>query len=139
MAIAVERLGPGTLTLGAGALAVQQQLTSVTLTPAEEVDTEDGLMVLSGETLADADTLTFNYTLTGEFLQTLVAAGVVAWSWTNKGVPSAFTFKPNGSAMTVTGQLLPVPLAVGGSEVGKRMVSSFTWRIVGTPVPTWTP
>lgn len=137
MPVAVERLGPGTLTLGVGALAVQQQLTSCTLTPSEEVDTEDGLTVLSGEVLADVDTLKFTYVLTGEFLQTLVTAGVVAWSWTNKGVASAFTFKPNASAATITGQLLPVPLAVGGTEVGKRMVSSFTWRVVGTPTPTW--
>lgn len=137
MPILVERLGPGVLTLGAGLLAVQQQLTSCTLTPAESVDTEDGLKVLSGEALADNDTLTFNYTLTGEFLQTLVAGGVVAWSWTNKGVASAFSFKPNGSAATIVGQLLPVPLAVGGTEVGKRMTSSFTWRVVGTPTPTW--
>lgn len=137
MTIQVERLGPGVLTLGAGPLAVQQQLTGCKIVPTETVNTEEGGKVLSGEELPENTTETYSYTLQGEFLQTLLAAGVVAWSWTNRGVASTFTFKPNGSAASFTGQLKPVPLQVGGDEIGNRMTATFTWRIVGTPVPTW--
>lgn len=140
MPIVTEKLGPGTLTLGTGPLAVEMQLLSCKLVPAENVTTEDAVMVLSGEELPEESTETFTWTLQGEFLQSLLTGGVVAWSWANKGTEQAFTFTPNDAhsvAAEFTGTLKPVPLQVGGDDVGKRMTAAFTWRLVGDPTPTW--
>jgi hypothetical protein len=137
MTVLVEKLGPGTLTLGTGPLSVAQQLTSCKLVAAEAVETEDALEVVSGEQIPEETTETYSWTLQGEFLQTLVTAGVVAWSWTNKGTEQAFTFEPNGGGSSFEGTLKPVPLQVGGDEAKKRMLASFTWRVVGDPTPTW--
>jgi hypothetical protein len=139
MAITIQRLGPGTLTLGAGALAVQAQLTGCKLVPTESVETDPAVKVLSGEETPAIDTPTYACTLQGTYLQELLAAGVMAWSWANKGTDQAFTFKPNGSAATFVGTLQPAPLQVGGDDVGGRLEGSFTWRCVGMPVPTWIP
>lgn len=139
MTVNVQRLGPGVLTLGAGALAVQAQLTGCKVVPSEAVKTEEAEKVLSGEELPQTDTPSYTYTLQGEYLQDFLAAGVVAWSWANKGTNQVFSFKPNGSAATIAGVLQPVPLQVGGDTVGDRMKSTFTWRCVGAPVPTWLP
>lgn len=137
MTVTIQRLGPGTLTLGAGALAVQAQLTGCKVVPTESVETDAAVKVLSGEEVPESETASYKYTLQGTYLQELLAAGVMAWSWTNKGTNQAFTFKPNGSAATIVGVLQPTPLQVGDDTVGARMEGSFTWRIVGTPVPTW--
>lgn len=137
MPILTEKLGPGTLTLGSGPLAVEQQLTGCKLVPAENVKTQDALSVLSGDELPEESTETYTWTLQGEFLQTLVAAGVVAWSWANRGTEQPFTFEPNAGGSSFTGTVKPVPLQVGGDEAKARMLASFTWRLVGDPVPTW--
>lgn len=137
MTVNVQRLGPGTLTLGTGPLAAAAQLTGCKIVPAEQVETEEAVKVLSGEEVAGSDTATYTFTMQGTYLQDLLTAGVVAWSWANKGTNQTFTFKPNGSVAQITGVLQPVPLQVGGDEVGARMEGSFTWRIVGTPVPSW--
>lgn len=139
MPVDAQKLGPGVLTLGAGPLAVEQQLTGCKLVPAETVTGDtDSIKVLSGDELpGDPGTASFTWTLQGEFLQTLVTAGVVAWSWANAGDSMPFTFEPNGSGASFSGDLFPVPLQVGGDEVGARMLSTFTWRLDGEPVPDW--
>lgn len=137
MTINVQRLGPGIMTLGVGPLAVAAQLTGFKVVPTEKVDTEEAVKVLSGEELPESSTQTYEYTAQGTYLQDLLTAGVVAWSWTNKGTSQAFNFKPNASVAAVSGLLIPVPLQIGGDTVGERMTGSFTWRIVGTPTPVW--
>lgn len=140
MPIVVEKLGPGVLELGSGPLAVQQQLLSFKLVPAENVSTEDAVTVLSGEEIPEESTETYTWTAQGEVLQSLLTGDVVAWSWTNKGTEQPFTFTPNdshGTPAEFTGTLKPVPIQVGGDEVGKRMTATFTWRLVGDPTPTW--
>lgn len=134
MPIVSHKLGPGTLELGSGPLDVSIQVTSCKVTPSENVDTSDPVPVLSGDELAADEDVTFTYVLEGSFLQDLVAAGVVDWSWTNAGTEQAFVFVPNTAAgRQVSGTLKPVPLTIGGDEVKARMGSDFTWRIVGTP------
>lgn len=137
MTINTTDLGPGTLVLGTGALAVESQLSACTVNPSENVDEQEGTRVLSGETTAASSTETFTYTLEGTFLQDLSAvesASVVAWSWANKGTEQSVTFIPSTAAgVTVTGTIKPVPLAIGGDEAGSRMDSDFTWRFVGEP------
>lgn len=137
MTVLTEKLGPGLLTLGTGPLAVAQQLTACKITWTENVTTEDAIKVVSGEEIPEETSETYTAQLEGEFLQSLVAAGVVAWSWTNKGTEQGFTFEPNAGGASFEGTLKPVPLQVGGDEVDKRMLASFTWRCVGDPTPTW--
>jgi len=128
MPIKSHKLGPGTLTLGVGALEVNAQLTSGRLTPSENVTTSDAVKVLSGEELAAEDTATLTYVLEGNFLQDLDAAGVVAWSWTNATTYQDFTFTPNtAAAAVVTGEVRVIPISVGGDEADARMASDFSW------------
>ena len=140
MPIKVTKLGPGTLTLGAAAQEVSAQLTSCTVSASETVSGgTDEVKVLSGEKLAAEDgTPTYAFTLAGTFLQDLGdVASVVDFSWTNMGTDQAFVFTPNTAAgTTVTGTLVPVPLAIGGDEADANMASDFTWRIKGTPALT---
>lgn len=137
MPIKTTKLGPGTLTLGAGAMEVNAQLTSCKVTPSEAVETTDAIKVLSGETLDGDSSATYSFVLEGTFLQDLddAVAGVVDWSWTNMGTEQAFVFTPNTAAgIACTGILTPVPLSIGGDEVDAGpMASDFTWRIKGTP------
>jgi hypothetical protein len=142
MAINTTQLGPGTLTLGAGALEQNEQLTSCKVTPSESVTATDDIKVLSGGVLDGDETASYSFVLEGNFLQDLGAlASVVDWSWTNMGTEQAFVFTPNTAATsTVTGVIIPVPLTIGGDEVNAGpMRSDFTWRIKGTPTFDNTP
>lgn len=130
-------LGPGTLTLGAGPLAVQAQLLSCKVVPTENVTTREARKVLSGEELAASSSATYSATLQGTFLQDLdaaEAASVVAWSYANKGTEQPVTFTPNTAAGSkVEGTIIPVPLQLGGDEVEADMESDFTWRFAEFP------
>ena len=138
MAIKSYKLGPGTLTLGAGGtlLAVSSQVRSTTIKAAEKVEKSDAIPVLSGEELAGSESTSYEWTITGTFLQDITLAGVVDWSWTNKGTEQAFLFVPSTTlARKATGLLIPAPLDFGGDvDLTKRAESTFTWRVVATPV-----
>lgn len=135
MPISTRKLGPGTLTLGTGALAVTSQLTGCKVSPSESVESGETVKVLSGETVEDAGTATYTYTLEGNFLQDDPGVtSVVDWSWDNAGTEQDFVFVPNTEGgREVSGVLVPVPLAIGADEIDERMASDFTWRCVGTP------
>lgn len=136
MPVVTTKLGPGSLTLGTGALEVNAQLTACQVNPTENVEETETIRVLSGETVDGTETATYAFTLSGSFLQDLGdVASVVAWSWTNMGTEQSFVFVPNtAAAQEVTGTLVPVPLTIGGDEVeAGPMSSDFTWRIKGTP------
>jgi hypothetical protein len=143
MPINTTELGPGTLVLGAGPLAVNAQLLGCKVVPTENVTTKAARKVLSGEQLAAKSSATYDATLQGKFLQDLdaaEAASVVAWSWANKGTEQAVTFIPNTAAgAEVSGLVIPVPLQVGGDEVETDMESDFTWRFAEFPTYDHTP
>jgi hypothetical protein len=129
MAIQSFKMGPGTLKLDtSGSLDVSCQVVACTVTCEENVDTTDAVDVLCGEQLAGDETVTYSWTLEATLLQDIAASGVVAWSWTNKGVEKPFEFIPNTvGARKVTGTIVPVPIAVGG-EAKQRPTSDLTWR-----------
>ncbi len=136
MPINSRPLGPGTLTLGSGPLSVESQLTACKVVPAESVETAERIKVLSGETKGGNESASYAFTLQGSFLQDDPgAASVVDWSWDNMGTEQPFEFTPSTAGeRVVSGELVPVPLQVGGDEVdGPDMSADFTWRIVGTP------
>lgn len=135
MTIKTYDLGPGTLTLGAGALQVAAQLTSCRVEASENVASSDAVPVLSGEELAGSERITFTYTLAGNLFQTLDTGEVVAWSWTNKGTAQAFAFVPStAEAASVEGFTYPVPITIGGDVTGTagnrgdKPRSDFSWR-----------
>lgn len=137
MPVASYKLGPGTLKLGPVAtpeLDASCQLTACTLQVTENVEeTSEELDVLCGETLAAEESATYDYVLSGTMVQDLAAAGVVAWSWDNKGTPKAFEFVPSTAQGTkVSGTLIPVPLNIGGA-VKSRPTADFTWRLTVEP------
>lgn len=138
MPIKSRKLGPGTLTLGSGALAVEAQLSACKITWSENVESGDAIKVLSMEVLEADESATYTAALEGTFLQDYgEVASVVDWSWTNKGTEQDFTFVPNdAAARQYDGTLVPVPLQVGGDEVDTTSTSDFTWRIKGDPVPS---
>lgn len=137
MPIKSRKLGPGSLTLGSGALQVNAQLSACKITPTENVETGDDIKVLSGETLDGDESVTYDFVLEGTFLQDYgEVASVVDWSWTQAGTVQDFEFVPNDvAARSYTGELVPVYLTVGGDEVDTTSQSDFVWRIKGTPVP----
>lgn len=142
MTINTITIGPGELTLGTGPLAVSGQITNCRIEVSENVTSNntDPIKVLSGETLAGAEdeSISFSYVLAGTMLQDLLADGVAAWSWANKGTEQAFTFTPNNAlAASFEGIVKPVPLNVGG-DVGPNPTVDFSWRGKGElPDPTW--
>lgn len=131
MPIQSYKLGPGTLTLGETPLDISCQITAGRVVPAENVATTEAVPVLCGEELPAEDDVTYTYTLEATLFQDLAAAGVIDWSWTNKGTPQPFTFVPTSvQARQVTGTVRVVPIAIGG-EVKTRPTSDIAWACVG--------
>jgi hypothetical protein len=140
MAVLSYKLGPGTLTIGTGPLDVSAQVTKCIVEADENVDTVDAIDVLSGEQIAAEDTASYKWKLSATFVQdTLAAAGLVDFTWTNAGVNIPFKFIPaTAIARKVTGTIRCVPLAIGG-DVKKRNTSDWSPAIIGTPVLAATP
>jgi hypothetical protein len=137
MPIKSYKVGPGVLTLGATPLDVSCQMTSCTITPTENVTTEDAVHVLCGDTLPASDTVDYTYVLDGTLLQDLSTGGVIDYTWTNAGDEVPFSYIPNSDEdAEVAGTVRVIPLAVGG-DVTTRPTSDLGWAIIGTP--TFTP
>lgn len=134
MPIKSYKLGPGTFTLGAGPLAVEAQVTSMRVVPAEEVKSRDAIPVLSGEEIPAEEDASVRFTLEGSFLQDITVAGIVDYTWTHSGEEEPWSYTPNDAVgAEVEGVVRVVPLVIGGDEIKARPGSDFTWRIIGTP------
>lgn len=140
MAIKTQYLGPGTLTLGTGPLAVSGQITNCRVEASESVTTGTAIPVLSGEELAASERVDHSFTLAGNLLQDWAAGGVVDWSWINAGTEQSFSFVPStAAARKVSGTIYPVPITIGGDVTGTAAKpgdparSDFTWRCKGKP------
>lgn len=135
MPISSRKLGPGTLTIGAGPLDVSAQVIGCKVTPSEQVDSTDDLKVLTHEVLAGDETVTFDYVLEGSFLQDDPgASSVVDYSWAHAGEAVAVVFTPNTVAgREVSGTVSMVPLSIGGDEADTRMTADFSWRFTADP------
>jgi hypothetical protein len=129
-------VGPGTFTIGSGPLAVQAQLTSLTVDWTENVQTTGEIINLLDDTTLDTteETATYRASVSGNVVQDLSAGGFVAYTWTNKGEEVAFTYQPSDAlARDVTGVCVPVPVTIGG-EAKTKPRSDFTFRCIGDPV-----
>ena len=138
MAVNKHPLGPGTLTIGEVGAPVDISCQIISAMVEWDMDMEDDVVVLCGDTAAGATTYTAQ--LTGELFQDVDdPAGILAFSWANKGSEVPFTFVPNTAAGTeCEGVLVVDPIDFGGDEAKQNMTSDFTWAIVGEPVLTIT-
>lgn len=132
MAIPVTyKLDEGTLKLGAagpGQQDISCQVTSVVAQGAEVVKTTEAVPVLCGDELPEEDDVTYNWTLAFNVFQDISAAGIVAWSWTNKGTDVPFELVPNvAGARKVTGTVRVAPINIGG-DVRTRPQADNTWQ-----------
>lgn len=137
MPINSYKLTDGVLLLGTAPLDVSAQITSIKLTPSENVETIDAIPVLSGEEIPEEEEVDHTYVLEGTFLQDLAVAGIIEYSWNNKGEWRDFVFVPNGPAdRGVSGQVRIAPLAIGGdvTKPANRPTSDFTWKARGATV-----
>lgn len=131
----------GTLSLGAGPLAVEGQVLACELIPTEKVKETDPLPVLSGEELEGSSSASVSFRLKFTVLQDLRSAGLVAYSYANSGDEVAFVFEPTDEtdhAASFSGDVFVMPIKVGG-KVSKTdpAQSDCDWRVSGTPVPDW--
>lgn len=129
MAIVSYTLGDGTLKFDAGgSMNVSCQVTSATASCTENVTSTDDLFVLCGDELPGEETVTHTWQLAFNIVQDITTAGVIAWSWTNKGKEMAFEFIPNtAAARKVTGTVRVIPISVGG-DVRSRPTADNTWQ-----------
>lgn len=118
-----------TITPTGGVQDVSCQMNTSKLVPSEEVDSADDLPMLCGEDLPGDEEVTHTYGFEGTYLQDISAAGLIAYSYTNKGKQVACEFVPNTAlARKFTFPLRIVPIEVGG-EVKKRPTSDLKWAV----------
>jgi hypothetical protein len=133
MTVKSTKFGPGSLNFSTPAPASDWscQISKCKIVP--DKDQDDDVIMLCGDVKPGATT--YKATLEGTIDQDLEdPAGIVYWSWNNKGVVADVTFIPNDiAAHTFTGQVIIDPLDVGGDEGGKDMTSDFTYGFVGFP------
>lgn len=135
MPIKRNKLGPGTLTIGEtgggalGLLELSAQLASCTVKWGLTQD--DPVPVVSGEELEGDETWTAR--LSGNIIIDLSDAGVVEYTWTNRGAVVPFTFVPDSAAgKAISGTVKVLPLDVGG-DAKKTMRSDFDWACRDLP------
>lgn len=121
MADKIRTLGPGTLDIGQDSDAAHFAVdaTNVALEPDSKVG--DSQTFLDGH--EEAGALTTTYSLTGSILEDYSANGAQAYCWKHKGESLPFTFKPSNNApLTVKGNVLVVPLQIGGDVKEKNSI-----------------
>lgn len=128
------KLGPGTLKIGDVGTEVDYAAQITGCTVKWDKDKEDDVPVLSGGSLT-GDT-TYTAALEANLFQDLgVPAGLVEFSWTNKGTEVSVVFVPSTAAgKQVTGTVIIDPIDIGGEEAKGRPRSDIEWAFVGEPV-----
>lgn len=132
MAIKKQKLGPGTLTIGAtgSGQEMAKQATAVAIEPS--YSDGDRQIVLSGD--VDQEAAEWEGTLTSTFFQDYDAAGLLAWTWEHDGETLPFTFVPNSAAgFEVSGEVLVRPATIGG-DVDTENTSEVEWSLPKKPV-----
>lgn len=133
MAVKTVTMGPGKLTIGSdlNITNFESQVTSVRLVP--NVDSEDPVHVLSGESVAGDRAESF--TLEGSMLQDFGSEdSTTEWLFNHRGEEHPFSFTPNsGKGRKVTGNLVVEAIEIGGDARTKPQ-SDFEFVVVGSPI-----
>jgi hypothetical protein len=133
MTVQSYKMGPGSLTLDAGAEDVTAQVTNMRTEWSENVKSTDDIPTLDGGALEGEDTVSYDAKLVGNVVQDIAAAGLVDFTWANKGEEVTFVFIPNTvEARKVTGTCRIVPITVGG-DVGQRNTADISWACTVDP------
>ena len=133
MTVKSYKMGPGTFTIGAAPQDATCQITNCRIDWTESVSTDDAIPTLCGDEIPAEDEVTYSAVVAGTLVQDIDSAGIVAYSWANKGTEQPFVFIPSTSeARKVTGTLRVVPLTLGG-DVKARNTSDFSMAIIGDP------
>lgn len=128
-------VGDGSLTIGSAPLDITAQVTSMRVEWSENVTSSDSVFVLSGEETGSEDEVSYTAQLAGNVVQDIDAAGLVEYSWTNKGTEVPFVFVPNTSkGREVTGVLRVSPVTLGGDVRDRTPRSDISWACIGDPV-----
>jgi hypothetical protein len=126
------KVGPGTLTIGETGAPVDFTAQVTKCVVKWSVEEDDSLPTLSGEELEGEDV--FTASLQATLIQDLTEAGLIEYTWENKGAQVPFTFVPSSAAArAISGVVKVRPLDVGG-EAKKRPTSDMDWPCVGEPV-----
>jgi len=138
--MAVVKLGPGTITVGAVPLDFSAEVKAVTITHGYD-ETSEAVTYLDGSSTPAAATR--NDGVTFEADNSLAAEGIYAYCQTNDMTEQPFDFVPNtsdGAAWSGTVQVR-LPEEIGSDAYGNPLASSCEWLAVGaldftpTPVP----
>lgn len=137
MAVVESKLRKGSLTLGtAPGVEYACQATNVRIVPTFNEE-GDNVETLCGDTLAPSTTTT--WALQGTHIQDWDAAGgvsIIQYSWEHNLETVPFTWKPNETTTSITGEVQVRALDLGG-DVNKRITSDFDWPISGEPTATF--
>lgn len=136
--MAITRMGPGTITVGATPLDFSAEVRSVTI--AHEYDEQsEAVTYLDGSgspaSLARADSVTF------EADNDLSAQGIYSYCESNDLTEQPFTYTPStADAASWAGTVqVRLPEEIGADAYGNPIASSTTWSAVGkfafTPIP----
>jgi len=134
MVAKAHTLGPGSLKFGetASLREIAQQLTKMLLDP--NTTEEDGIAVLSGETVAGEQSTA--WALKGTVNQDYDIASFEIWCLEHTGETIPFVFTPNNDHASVwVGSARIRPIAVGG-EVKKKNTSDFEFTMPNAPIAT---
>lgn len=137
-----SRLSSGTLTLGPVspdplALDMSCQITNVLIDSAYE-DDGNPVTTLCGDQKPAGRKLT-GRSLKGTFVQDFdLSDGVVAYIWDHDLTVVAFSYAPDDTNLTITGDvLLEVPQETYGGDVNTRVTSDFVWGIQSVVTRTY--
>lgn len=131
----IVTLGPGTLIFDKAGGGAEFSATVTSVKVDWSADAEDSVTVLSGDVIPG--NRRYTSTLAFTTYQTLKAAGVIDWSWKNRGKNIPFEFRPldGKESGAVTGMVVVDPISLGG-EVGTKPTSECEWAIIGDPIYT---
>lgn len=129
---AVRKLGPGVLTVGETGAILDFSARATQAAVRWSVNTEDDTLTLAGS--SEPGVRTYAAVLEATVYQDdLTAAGLIAYSWNNKGKRMPALFTPyNEGLHEISGTVVVDPIDVGG-EVGKKNTADLKWSFVGTP------
>lgn len=132
-----SRLRNGTLQLGptgTGQIDASCQITNMRITSAYS-DDGSSLEVLCGDQVPAGrklDGRQMQGTLVQDFDFAEADGGVIDYVWNHDLETVAFTFIPNDTGPTLTGEVqLEVPADTFGGDVNTRLTSDFAWNIQG--------
>jgi hypothetical protein len=131
MPATVNKIGPGTLTIGEVGSEIDVSCQVLQATVTSDPSAEDSTEVLCGDTVGGDTSYSdkLNVTMLSDLAN---SSGLVRSSWASRGTEVGFTFVPITGAGNpeVTGKVRLDPIELGG-EVGTRSEVSFTLEGIG--------